>query len=157
MTYQRTFNFNRRKSMTGNIKHIINPTHNPVVAVFILPCVITGKILSWNLLPIGFNKTFFISPDTPKHTRPRLCHNKPPTFTRLNWLTRSINNFWTNSWQRQRAATRLRGNTTRKRAHHDPTSLCLPPRIDNGAAFATYCLVVPHPSFRINTFPNSAK
>ena len=157
MTYQRTFNLNCRESMAGNVKHIINPTHNPVVAVFILPCVITGKILSWNPFPIGFHKAFFITPDTTEHSWPRLCHNKPATFTWFNWFTCSINNFWTNTWQRQGATTRLRRDATGKRAHHDSASLCLPPCIDNGAAFSPYCLVVPHPCFGINTFSNSAK
>ena len=37
--------------MAGNVKHIINPTHNPVVAVFILPCVITGSGIMMSPLP----------------------------------------------------------------------------------------------------------
>jgi len=65
MTYQRAFHLGRADTVTGNIHDVVDPPHDPVVAILVLPGVVTGQVFARHLLPIGLDKPFLVAPDAP--------------------------------------------------------------------------------------------
>ena len=66
-----------------------------------------------------------------------------------------VNDYRHDAGQRFGAASGLRRDRPRQRAHHDPAGFGLPPSINDRAFAAANLFVVPDPSFRINAFANS--
>ena len=75
----------------------------------------------------------------------------------IDRLSGFVHDLRDDSWQRFRTATRLRGDRTGQRRHHDPAGLGLPPGIDDRALLVADHLVVPHPSFGIDPFADRAQ
>ena len=157
MAHQRAFDLDRGEPVPGHVEHVVNPPHDPEVAVGILAGVVTGQILPRHARPIGFLKAFVVTPDTPKHARPRLGHHQPTAFALLDRLSRRIDNLRTHAGQRQRATARLRGRAARQRAHHDAARFGLPPRVDDRASRAANHLVIPDPSLWVDALAHGAE
>src|SRR5438132_10074820 len=71
MTDERTLNFHGSDSMTRNVDHVIDSSHDPQVAVLIAPGAVTGEIHARNLTPVLFLVSLGITVDRAQHGRPR--------------------------------------------------------------------------------------
>ena len=81
MADQRTFDFDRTQTMTGNIQHVVDAAHDPVVAVGVAACVVAGQILAGDLAPVDVLVPIIVAPDAAEHSGPRVCDDKPPPWS----------------------------------------------------------------------------
>ena len=104
MCNQRRFDFHRSQTVPGNIEHVVNPTHNPVVIVRITVCAVPGNVESIvELLPIGINVALIVAPYGALHRRPGLADNEvSPSLRRVDYVTVFVNDggLDTRQWSR---------------------------------------------------------
>ena len=157
MAHQRAFDLDGGEPVAGDVEHVIDPAHDPVVAIGVLPGVVASEILSRHAGPIGLPKPLVIAPDAPEHAGPRLCHHEPAALTLLDRIAGRIDDLGADAGQRQRATARLGGRATGQRAHHDAARLGLPPGVHDRAPRAADHLVVPHPGLGIDPLADGAQ
>ena len=157
VAHQGAFDLDRGQPVAGDVEHVIDPPHDPVVAVGVLSGVVAGQILPRHAGPVGLAKPLVVAPDAPEHAGPWLGHHEPAPLALLDRISRRIDDLGADTRERQRATARLGGRATGQRAHHDAARLGLPPRVDDRAAFAADHLVVPHPGLRIDPLAHGAQ
>src|SRR6266571_4352463 len=72
MRYKGTFNFGRAQAMTGDINHVIDPSHDPEVTVGVFPCPVAGEIDAVDLRPVLFTIALIVTVNRAQHSRPGL-------------------------------------------------------------------------------------
>src|SRR5438105_13308517 len=70
MRHQSAFDLGRAETMTGDVDDVVDPAHDPEIAVLISARAIAGKIDSGNLRPVLLLVTRIVSVDRAEHRRP---------------------------------------------------------------------------------------
>src|SRR6059036_4159667 len=132
MTDERTLNLHGSDAMTGNVDHVIDPSHDPQVAVLIAPGSITGEINAWNFTPVLFPVSLGITVDRAQHGWPGTFDHQKSTLIGTDGFALPVDDI--NHHTRQRSGRRagFSGNCAGNRRNHHRSGFCLPPRIDNG-------------------------
>src|SRR6266705_1452795 len=130
--------------MAGHIDHIIHAAHDPVVAIFIFACAITGEVHRGNLRPVLFHIAVGVAIDGPQHPWPWLLQYQKSTGTLRNRLAIHGDNLRHNSWEWLRRRTWFRRNRAWNRRDHDVPGFSLPPGINNRAAIMANHFAIPH-------------
>src|SRR5438874_13785564 len=67
------FDLNRAQSMAADFDHVVDATHDPVVAVLVLPGVIAGEVMPRQLRPVLLLVALVVAPNAAEHAGPRLA------------------------------------------------------------------------------------
>src|SRR3990172_6386265 len=131
--------------MAGYVEHVIDPAHDPVVAVVVAAGVVAGQVMVRHLAPIDFLVACIIAPDAAEHAGPGVRYHKPTALVRADRVALRVDDSRDDARQRLGATAWLGGDRAGERAHHDTAGLGLPPSIDDRAPLAANHAVVPHP------------
>ena len=52
MDDERTFDFDRAQAVAGDVEHVVDAAHDPVVAVVVVAGVVAGEVLAGHLAPV---------------------------------------------------------------------------------------------------------
>ena len=131
---RRTFDLDRAQPVPGHVQHVVDPPHDPVIAVLVAPGVVAGQVIVRHLFPILLGVAGVVTPDAAQHARPRLGNDQPAAMPFVDRPAPIVDDRRHDARQRLGAAPRLGGDRAWQRAHHDSPRLGLPPRVDDRAA-----------------------
>ena len=97
MQNQRALHFGRAHAMTRDIDNIINPAGDPIIAILVPACAITGKIFTWEHLEIGINKALMITVDCAHLPGPGPFDTKCPFSYTLKFIAFIVDYAWLNT------------------------------------------------------------
>src|SRR5215510_11750389 len=135
--------------MPGDVDHVIDPTHDPEVAILISPCAVTGKVNSFNLRPILLTIPLVIAINRTQHAGPWPRNHEVAAFIRSHPLAVARHHVSFNPGKWLRGGAGLCGRGSGQRRNHDAAGLSLPPRVDDWATLFPDDSVIPHPRFRV--------
>src|SRR5690348_13168093 len=136
MADERALNFRCPKSVPGHIQDIIDPAHDPKIAVFVAPGTVARQVIALKFAPILLSITRFVPEDGAQHRRPRAANNKFSPNVRTNFAPVRIDYSRVDSKEGECRAAWLCRNCTWQRRNEDRARFCLPPSIDNRATTA---------------------
>src|ERR1700692_1772170 len=143
--------------MPTDVQNVIDPPHDPKIAILISAGAIAGEVTPFDLAPVLFFVTWLIAPDCAQHRRPRFADNEFASHIGRNFVPLVIDYRGVNAKKWQGRRPRLKGHCARQRRNDDRSRLSLPPRIDNWAATTPDDRVIPHPCLRINWFSHCSE
>src|SRR4030095_12434682 len=99
---KRALDFRCSNAMAGHVQHVVDPAHNPEVAIFILARAISGKIAALYLAPVRVLVALRIAPNTAQHAWPWFAENQLAASVARHSASRLINHLRKHSkeWQR---------------------------------------------------------
>src|SRR5258706_11938001 len=157
MRYQRRFPFHRAQPMPGYVEHVVDPPHDPEIAVFIFARTVAGKVRARNLRPILLHVTIRIAVNRPQHGGPRLLDDEITPRAQGPRLAFHGDDFRNHAEERLRGRTWLRGDRARDGCDHDGAGFRLPPCIHDRAAAMADHLAIPDPGLGINRLTDGAE
>src|SRR5690242_1979559 len=96
--------------MAGDINHIIDAAHDPVVTVLVTARSVACEVHSWNLAPILLLVAFGIAVDRPQHRRPWTFDHQKTALIRADRVSLAIDDIRNDSGQWPRRGSRFRRN-----------------------------------------------
>ncbi len=147
---QCAFDFGGAHAVTRYVDHVINTAGDPVIAIIIATCAITGGVDVFKRAEIGLDEAFMVTIDRPHLTRPAVLDDKVAIGCTGQFLAFVIKQGRLNTKERQGRRTRFEVGRTRQRRNQDAAGFGLPPGIDNRAVLFADMLVIPFPGFRVD-------
>src|SRR5262249_29665462 len=132
--------------MPGHVQYVVNPPHNPEVAVFVTAAAVTREVATVYLAPIGILVSLGISPEPAQHARPGLANDQFTTGTRRDSNALIVHYLWNNAKEWERSRPRFSCDSAGQRCDHHGTGLGLPPCIHDRTALLADDFVIPNPS-----------
>ena len=159
MRDQRGFDLHRAEAMAGDVQHVVDAAHDPVVAVGIAVGAVAGDVVAvLELAPVGVEVAIVVAPDGAQHRRARAADDEIAARLRaLHGMALFVDDVGIDAGQRLRAGAGLGGGDAGQRRNHDGAGFGLPPGIDDRAALAADHAVIPHPRFGIDRLADGAE
>ena len=136
--------------MAGDVDHIVEPAHDPEIAVFIATGTVTGIVIAGECTEIGRFVALRITVDPPQHSRPGLADHQVATFVDPGRFALFGEYRRIDSRQGPGGRTRFESGRIGQRGDHDPAGFGLPPGINDGQPPFADMEVVPHPRLGID-------
>src|SRR5688500_5905864 len=100
--------------MTGDVDHIVDPPHDPVITVGVDAGVVAGEVIAGCLRPVNLLEPLRVAPQTAEHARPGATDAEhAAAVARYRLLRRFIEQYRHDARQRLGATARLRGDRAR--------------------------------------------
>ena len=143
--------------MAGDIQHVIDTTRDPVVAVFVTSCAVTGEVASGEGLEVRLDEALVIAEDRAHLTRPAVRDDEVAFARTFECIAFAIHDrrFDAEEWQRGRS--RLLVDGAGQRRNQDAAGFGLPPSIHDRTAIIADHAVIPLPRFGIDGFTHRAE
>ena len=90
---QGAFDFGGADAVAGDVENVVNASHNPEIAVFILAATVAGKVAAGDFAPIGLAESLGIAPDAAKHAGPRFADDEFASGVCGNGVALVVDNF----------------------------------------------------------------
>ena len=143
--------------MATDIQHVVDPPHNPEIAVFILSCAVAGEVDARDLAPILPHVAVGIAINGAQHSRPGFADDEEATGSVGNRLAFHGDDLRHDAGKRTGSGAGLGRDGSRQGRDHDVPGFGLPPGIDDGAALVANDLAVPHPGLGIDGLAHRAQ
>src|SRR3954464_10003241 len=105
--------------MSADVEHVIDPSHDPEISVFVFARAISGEIHSRNLRPVILNVAVWIAVDGAQHAGPGPLENQESACAVRHWFAIHSHDFSDDSGKRASGRSGLGRDRPRKRAKHD--------------------------------------
>src|SRR5512146_1506254 len=109
--------------MAGNVDHVIDATHDPVVAILVASGAVAGEVDAWNLRPVLAYVAIGIAVNGAQHAWPRLLNDEETAGTFGHGLPIHGDDFGHDAWYGTSRRSRFRRDCTGQRRNHDVASL----------------------------------
>src|SRR5262245_52916973 len=83
MADKRRFDLDRAQSMAADLDHVVDAAHDPVIAVIVLPGVVTRQVVTLELRPILLLVSLVVAPNAAEHAGPRPADAEHPAVVPL--------------------------------------------------------------------------
>ena len=154
---QRGFDLCGTDPVTGYVDHIIHPASDPVIAVFVTPAAVAGKIKPLVGGKIGLDKPRVVAIHAAGLTGPAIGDDKVAGCRPFQKLTFLVHQRGLDTKHRPCRRTGLEHGGARQGRDHHAAGLGLPPCIHNGATFLADHTVIPEPSFGVDRLPHRSQ
>ena len=155
--HQRAFHFGSAHAVSGDIKHIVDASGDPVVAILIATGAVAGKVVAGEGTEIGIDKPLVIAVDGANLARPAGLNRQHTLYRALELIALLVEQHWldTKEWTGRRAGLECGGAGQRRQ--HVGAGLGLPPGVDDRAAAVANHFVVPLPSLWVDRLADGAE
>jgi len=153
---QGAFDLDRAQPVAGDVQHVVDTAHDPVVAVLVAARAVAGEVEAGVFRPVLADITFGVAVQGPHHGGPRLLQHQVALFARRNRVARIIQDVRFDAGEGPRRAARLQVRHGQRR-NHEHARFSLPPGIHDGTAFLADDPVIPAPGLRIDGLAYAAQ
>ena len=89
MADQGAFDLDRAQPMAGDVQHVVDAAHDPVVAVGVAAGVVAGQVVVRHLAPVLLAIAVVVAPNAAQHAGPGLGHHQPAALPWRHRLARA--------------------------------------------------------------------
>ncbi len=143
--------------MAGDVEHVVDPAHDPVVAVLVAAGAVAGEVAARDVGPVLLLIPFVVAVEGAEHRRPRLADDQEAALVGAERLAVLGDDVRDDARQRAGRRPRHRRRGARQRRDHDRAGLGLPPGVHDRAPTAADDLVIPHPRLGVDRLADRAQ
>src|SRR5262249_19656955 len=143
--------------MAAYINNIVDPAHNPEIALLVATRAVAREVNPVDLRPILLFVTLVVTPDGPEHRWPRPLDDEIAALVCGNGLSGARHYIGVDTRERFCSGAGFGGRGAGNRSDHDCAGLSLPPGIDNRTTVFADHLAIPHPRLGVDRFTDRAE
>ncbi len=136
--------------MAAHVENVIDPAHEPEIAVLILLGTVPGEVQARKHLEVGLPEPLRVAVHPPHHAGPRLIDDEHAPLVHAGLASVFTQDAGPHTEVGQGRAPRLQGEGRRKGSDQDAARLGLPPCVDHRATTVSHDRVVPYPGLRVD-------